>query len=668
MRRPISLFLLTGVLAMSAELPVKQVVLYKNGVGFFERSGELRSGESARLDFNAAEMNDVLKSLSITQRGGGPITGLRYDSAQPLAAKLEEFPFKVESGQALSTFLDQLRGARVTLRMLNGESAAGVVLSGRRVRVDDKRQEVEIVTLMVDSGEIRAYDLGVMSSLKFADAALEAELKRFLATLTAARSKEKKSIYIDSTDDQARQLSLSYMIPMPVWKSSYRLIFPATGDPTLEGWAIVDNTTGEDWTKVRLSLVSGRPVSFVSRLYEPKMVQRQTVELAEEGPVAPVVYGGVVGGLLGGAPSAPGMAARALMAPPPRSKADYSVEVTAQAPEALTSASTISVPTQTREIGDLFEYGFSTPVTVKKNESAMLPFLQDKIPAKKLLIYTYGAAGINPMSAAELTNQTGKTLDGGPLTIVDGANYAGEALIETVKTGDKRLISYAVDLGTRVTTAIDTKESEIRELKAVRGVITSRVATEYVTTYTIKNVDARAKTLIIEHPIGERTLLSTMKPFEKTDKFSRFEVKLAPTSEQTFVVREEEMLWDQRQVSNVSSDDILIYTQNRNLSPAGRKQLEAIRARKADVAQAERTIQRLNQQIDAVFKDQDRLRQNLGAMNAVSGQEAQTRKYAADLAAAETKLAAMRDQLAEVQAKQAQILQDLNQLIEKLEF
>ncbi len=62
--------LLCGSLLPGAELPVRTVVLYKHGVGYFERGGTLGPGESARLDFNAAEMNDVLKSLTITDNGG----------------------------------------------------------------------------------------------------------------------------------------------------------------------------------------------------------------------------------------------------------------------------------------------------------------------------------------------------------------------------------------------------------------------------------------------------------------------------------------------------------------------------------------------------------------------------------------------------------------------
>src|ERR1051325_3784537 len=279
MKRLFVSFLLTTTLAMPAELPVKQVVLYKHGVGFFERSGRLGSGESARLDFNASEMNDVLKSLTIDEKGGGKISGLRYDSFDPLSHKLGEFPFQIGVGQPLSGMLDQLKGARLELKFGN-ETVTGAIVNGRLIAGSEKQPEREQLTLMLDSGEFRTVDLSAATGIHFNDPQLQQQFKDYLTALSAARSKEKRSVYIDSTDARERDVTASYMIPSPVWKSSYRLIFGASGQPVLEGWAVVDNTPGGDWTQVRLSLVSGRPISFVSKLYAPKFVTRPEAELA----------------------------------------------------------------------------------------------------------------------------------------------------------------------------------------------------------------------------------------------------------------------------------------------------------------------------------------------------------------------------------------------------
>jgi hypothetical protein len=317
---PVSLILSVAIV-LPADLPVKQVVLYKHGVGFFERSGKLAAGESARLDFNSTEMNDVLKSLTIGATGGGKINGLRYDSEDPLSHRLADFPFQIGGG-GMPGMLDQLKGARVELK-LGIETVSGVIVSARTFAGTDKQPEHDQLNLMLDSGEFRTVDLGAATGLRFPDPKLQQQFKDYLAALAAARSKEKRSVYIDSTDARERDVTASYMIPAPVWKSSYRLIFgDKTGDkaPMLEGWAIVDNTTGEDWTKVNLSLVSGRPISFVSQLYAPKYVTRPTAELADDPAAQAVVHSGAfeekdkkavagfaVGGLMANRPTAKGI-------------------------------------------------------------------------------------------------------------------------------------------------------------------------------------------------------------------------------------------------------------------------------------------------------------------------------------------------------------------------
>src|SRR5438105_3803810 len=251
MKRSIPMYVLLAAGAMAADLPVRQVILYKHGVGYFERSGQLGPGESARLDFKATEMYDVLKSLTVEEKGGGKISGLRYDSSEPLNQKLAEFPFQLAPGTPLSAVLDQLKGARLEMKF-GSETVAGAIVGGRLIAGDDKRPEREQITLLLDGGDLRTFDLSAAASLRFNDPKLQAQFKDYLTVLTNARSKEKRSVYIDSTDAKSRQLIAGYMIPTPVWKSSYRLIFGDAGQPVLEGWAIVDNTTGEDWTNVQL--------------------------------------------------------------------------------------------------------------------------------------------------------------------------------------------------------------------------------------------------------------------------------------------------------------------------------------------------------------------------------------------------------------------------------
>lgn len=652
-------------MADAADIPVRQIVLYKSGVGYFERGGELRAGESARLDFKAAEMNDVLKSLTISDKGG-KISGLRYDSSEPLENKLAEFPFHVGGAQSMSAFLDQIKGARVELKYGN-ETVAGAIVSGRTVAGTDKTPEREQAVILMDSGELRAFDLAAASSIRFPDAKLQAQLRDYLAAVNQSRSKDKRSIYVDSTDSGARQLSASYMVPMPVWKSSYRLIFGAAGEPTLEGWAIVDNSTGEDWTNVRLSVVSGRPVSFISRLYEPRFLTRPTVDLPEDRAQGPVLYEGAISAP---PPAAPMMAAL----PAVRAKKANSDQAFSQTgrmerfaePEQM-AESTIAASAQGRDLGDLFEYSFATPVTVKKSESAMLPFLQQKLGARKLLIYseTYGA---NPMSAAELSNSTGKTLDGGPLTVFDAGNYSGEALMETLRPGDKRLISYAVDLGTRIATKFDSGRDLVREIRAARGVITTKLAVQETKTFTIKNVDAKPKTVILEQPLRDGYKLLSAKATETTSRAYRFEVKVGPNATEAFPVKEERVYDQSVAVTNMTPGSLAAFLQNKAISEAGRKQLEQIADLKRQIAAFDAQIREEESHFNELANDQNRIRQNLNSLNNVNGQQEQVQKYARQLAEIDGAIAASRDKSSDAKKKKTGVETALNRAVENLAF
>jgi hypothetical protein len=333
----------------------------------------------------------------------------------------------------------------------------------------------------------------------------------------------------------------------------------------------------------------------------------------------------------------------------------------------LEQFSSLAATATTRDLGELFEYQIPTPVTVRKSESAMLPFLQQKIGARKLLVYS-DQSSEHPTNAAELTNATGKTLDGGPITVFDGGAYGGEALMETLKTGDKRLISYAVDLGTRITTQFDSRADTVREIHFRRGILTARAAAVETKTYTIRNVDQKPKTLIIEHPARPGYRLLDRKPTETTAGAYRFEVKLAPSAAEKFPVTEERVYDNTISIANATPDVMMTYIRNKALSDTARKQLEQIASLKSQIAATDAESRRTDSDIATLIKDQDRLRQNIGSLNQVSGQQQQVQSYAKQLADQESKLAALRGHLAELQRKRAALESELNASVEKMEL
>jgi hypothetical protein len=675
-----SLFLTAGG---AAELPLREIILYKHGVGFFERSGSIPAGDSARLDFKASEMNDVLKSLIINGKSGS-VSGLRYDSGVPLDEKLAAFPFRIDPSQALSGVLDQLKGSRVEMQFGN-EKVAGAIVAARLVAGgvagDKERAERQQVVLLLDSGDMRTVDLDAASGIRFADARLQAQFREYLEALAGARSKEKRSVYIDGNTTGARDITAAYLIPMPIWKSSYRLLFTENGEPVLEGWAIVDNTTDEDWTGVQMALVSGKPISFISELYAPRYIQRAMAELPEEQAMRPELHEGAVAGMVtmsgtnadsnGNFHGMGDHVANSFSSDGGHS-VDGSPEYRAQKanrlpPPPAVQMSSIAQGATGIELAELFEYRIAQPVTIKKNESAMLPFLQDKVKARKLDLYS-DMSSPHPLNAAELVNSTGKTLDGGPITVYDGGGYAGEALVETVKAGDKRLISYGVDLGVRITNKLDSQAREEREIHVKRGVMTVRVALVRKTTYSINNVDGKAKTLIVEHPLSEGFHVLNQQAAETTSRANRFEIKLGAASTQAFPVIEERVDEETNLVSSLTPGVLAQFMSNKRLSEPGRRELEQIADIKRQIEANRSDLDQTTNKITSIGQDEGRVRSNLESLNRVSGQQDLVQKYAGELAKLEQQIAQLRDRQGELNAKNAQLQATLDDRIDKMAF
>jgi len=407
-------------------------------------------------------------------------------------------------------------------------------------------------------------------------------------------------------------------------------------------------------------------------LYAAKYVARPEAELADDTAARPVVHTGAFESLadkkekgqLGGA-RAEGRMNMAAPAAAPALMMRKSLDAVEE--RGYAAQSTIAAAAIGRELGDLFEYRIGQPVTIRQGESAMLPFLQQPIAGRKLLIYSDHTSQ-HPTSAAELTNNTDKTLDGGPITVYDSGSYGGEALMETLKAGDKRLISYAVDLGTRITEAFGSKAAITREFHARRGILTTKLAAEETRTYTVRNIDKKAKTLILEHPLRPGYTLLTQKPSEKTPANYRFELQLAAGATQEFAVNEERVFDQTYAVSSLTPDILVDFVANKALSDVGRRQLQAIADKKRQVAENDRALAGAEKQINDISNDEDRMRRNISSLNNVAGQQQQVQNYARQLDAAEQQMAALRDRQALLQKTKASLQVELDRLIESLTF
>jgi hypothetical protein len=110
-----------------ADVPVKQVVLFSSGVGYFEHDGEVSGTTSTELKFKTGQINDILKSLVLQDENGGSIGSVTYPSQDPLEKTLHSFSVDISGNPPLSDLLNQLRGARVSVDF-QSEKLDGTVL------------------------------------------------------------------------------------------------------------------------------------------------------------------------------------------------------------------------------------------------------------------------------------------------------------------------------------------------------------------------------------------------------------------------------------------------------------------------------------------------------------------------------------------------------------
>ena len=278
-------------------LPVRRVVLYKSGIGYFEHLGRVSGAQTVSIDLTSGQLDDVLKSLTTVDLGGGQVTGITYNTEAPLEEQLRKLRLPLGADVSRTALLEALRGARVEVR------AAGAIVPGRILSVDSQvrgkdetQRTVDELTIVGEGGDVRTFELGPGVGVTIVEGELRRDLGQYLDVIGAARSQEVRRLQVAARGSGSRDLFVSYVSAVPVWKTTYRLVIPteAGRKPFLQGWAIVDNTLGEDWSDVELSLVAGAPQSFIQPLSKPIYTERPVVPIQTGTLVAPEIHGGAM--------------------------------------------------------------------------------------------------------------------------------------------------------------------------------------------------------------------------------------------------------------------------------------------------------------------------------------------------------------------------------------
>ena len=217
----------------TAQVPVKEVVLFSSGVGYFEHYGTIHGDAATELRFKREQINDILKSLLLEDMDGGKVSTVTYGSQGPLSHTLHSFQVDISTNPPLAELLNQLRGAKVTTGLKEGPLTGTILGAEKKRRNIGEKDHPQVMQSwwlnLWSEGSIRPVDLDTITSLKLDDPQLQDELNKALAALAQARDQDKKPVVIHFGGQGDRRVRIGYVVEAPVWKTSYRLVMPADG-------------------------------------------------------------------------------------------------------------------------------------------------------------------------------------------------------------------------------------------------------------------------------------------------------------------------------------------------------------------------------------------------------------------------------------------------------
>jgi hypothetical protein len=619
-----------------ATLPLTKIVLYASGVGYFQRDGRIEGHGQVALRFKVDTINDLLKSMTVQDFDGGQVSTVTYDSRDPITRTLKSFAIDLTDNAGLGNLLWQMRGERVEVATPNLVQGVIMGVETKKERVGDKDVvEVEYVNLLTDNG-LRSIPLPQVQQLRVTNEQLNAELRQALAVLAAGHDTQKKTVTLDLSGQGSHRVRVGYIMETPVWKTSYRLVLSDTEAPFLQGWALVENTTDEDWQEVRLSLIAGRPISFTMDMYEPLYAQRPVIVPEVYAALRPQTYGQAMEapgealresrlqeeGRRAQKREAPGSAAEAPAAPAPRARgmmAEPKPAAPAPPPGPTIMQQSfqegVTAAAQAMELGEFFEYAIKNPVSLARQKSAMLPIVNEAVEGAKVSIYNQRVHAKHPLYGFRLRNATALHLSQGPMTVFDGGVYAGDARLEDLPPGQERLLSYAMDLKTEVEPVSEPEQRELVTVSLRKGTLLTTHKAIAEKTYNIRNRDQKPHLVLIEHPFrADWQLASPSTATERTRDVYRFAVTVDPGPGTRLRVREEKPLQQSVALTDAGPDVLTYYMRATQVSDKVKQALQRVSTLRDKLDQTVQQRRRLEQQIQEISQEQARMRENMGRL------------------------------------------------------
>lgn len=686
--------------AAVSDLPVRKVVLYKNGVGYFEHAGTVNGNQRVAIDFTSSQLNDVLQSLTALDSRGGKVSAVSYNSTTPIEQQLESLSLGLKDDADTPAIYAALRGQRIEV------TGSGAPLTGRLVNIQSRTvtdkegnstSDHYYLVVETDSGALRTAEVTDALSVRMLEPSLQKQFASYLEIIGSGQNQQGRHLTLEDRGEGERQLQVSYISEVPVWKSTYRIVFPhdPNGNATVQGWAVVDNTVGVDWNNVQLSLVAGAPQSFIQPLSEPIYTRRPEIPIATEAQTTPQTHEAaeMMNNRLEMSAKlfAPkGIVANRASAPPAPGAAAETVTVNAESlpGEGLVAngANTMGVGSgagigsgygggvyrasdaiqegdvSTNAFDDFFEYALAQPVTIHKNESAMVPILQQELPVSHVTLWSASEAA--PLRAIWLENNSRLTLDSGSFSIFENGEFAGEGLLDPIHPGEKRLLSYAVDQAVKVHRGTVNDTRTLQHISIAKGLLVETTSEVTENTYTVTNAADETRAVVVEQARRKGAeLVSEAKPAETTASDYRFRVAVEPHQSVDLHVKERANLSQTIDIRQGQfRDEYLV-----NVSKYSAELAEKLRP----LIDAEAALSGINSKIQENAKKQATLANDEGRdrdnLTALKGNDA-AKRFVEELNQAEDDLQTARKEQQDLEKQRDAAQEQVEDIIAKLQF
>lgn len=642
----------SGPAQQKPDIPIRRVILYQNGVGYFERSGVV-DGDVLTIQSRPDQINDMLKSLTVIDRGKGRAVSVSLPLEKTGAQQLSELPEQVRNAGGLLDVLRVFRGARVEVDGDDGRIQGRVVgVEPMQLKTDGEAFSDWRLTVKGSGGDLLTYVVSRIERVTLEDQTLSVGLDKSLDVSLNEGNWKPIALSVRLTGARSHDLVASYISAMPLWKPAYRVVIGDDGKPLLQGWAVVDNVSGEDWSDVKLSLVAGTPMSFIYDLHSPQFMDR--VDLTPSGrqrAMAPVIEKPGVAreeerlaseyakkrSARGAGPSAPPPSSRSVMDSfegAAMEDLDMSAALESQAAPSAEGAA----------VGALFRYDLPDPVTIPDRSSTLVAIVNERVEGAEGVLFrpelTSGAAKTHPYRVVVFKNSTGFTLEKGPVAVYSGGTFVGESFVERMEKGTTTFLTYSVDGNVALATERGTSQEGLKLLKIVDGQIVSEVLEIDRSTHKIENRHEKPVTAFVK--VGRRSGWTLRK--QPSGTIETAEAFFLPVEVSGAGSAELQVEWTKKLVRQVGIDTgvsttvLRVYLEAGTAPPEVAKQLRRVLEIKARIGDIEREEGRLEKQHRELSAEQGRVRDNLNLLRKTKGNEALQKTLVEKLATLEADL------------------------------